>query len=231
MVKSMGAQQQAYAENIQPAIPAAVIARQFIAALESADHPTWPYDYWLLEKALPDPICEVLTNMELPVPKGMDFGGRRECNNARRVYFDPDWQAESPTCKAIADAFKQPSLTRAIEQATGTDLAGTSLRIEYCQDTDGFWLEPHVDISVKRFSMSIYLTDELELAHAGTDIYDDTPEHKRVATAPYGKGKAMVFIPSTNTWHGFSKRPMNGIRKNLIVNYVTNDWRATEELA
>ena len=41
----------------------------------------------------------------------------------------------------------------------------------------------------------------------------------------------MIFVPSDNTWHGFERRPIEQIRKTLIVNYVTQEWRAREQLA
>ena len=39
----------------------------------------------------------------------------------------------------------------------------------------------------------------------------------------------MVFIPGSNTYHGFEKRPIKGVRTSLIINYVTNEWRAREQ--
>jgi hypothetical protein len=41
----------------------------------------------------------------------------------------------------------------------------------------------------------------------------------------------MVFIPADNTWHGFEKRAIKGVRKSLILNYVTPEWRAREQLS
>jgi hypothetical protein len=41
----------------------------------------------------------------------------------------------------------------------------------------------------------------------------------------------MIFVPSKGTWHGFERRPIQGVRRSLIVNYVTNEWRAREQLA
>jgi hypothetical protein len=69
------------------------------------------------------------------------------------------------------------------------------------------------------------------LRDAGTDVYDGSPEHRTVATAPYEFNAGMIFIPGKNTWHGFSRRPICGIRKSIIVNYVSPEWRATDELA
>ena len=34
-----------------------------------------------------------------------------------------------------------------------------------------------------------------------------------------------------NTYHGFEKRPIKGVRTSLIINYVTNEWRAREQLS
>lgn len=35
----------------------------------------------------------------------------------------------------------------------------------------------------------------------------------------------------TDTWHGFGKRPIGGIRRSIIVNYVKDEWRSRHELA
>ncbi len=41
----------------------------------------------------------------------------------------------------------------------------------------------------------------------------------------------MIFVPSDSTYHGFEPREIQGIRKSVIINYVTNEWRAREQLA
>jgi len=40
-----------------------------------------------------------------------------------------------------------------------------------------------------------------------------------------------VFVPSNITYHGIEPRKIAGVRKSVIVNYVTNEWRAREQLA
>ena len=77
----------------------------------------------------------------------------------------------------MTDAFRNLRVVQAIERTTGANLTAGRLRIEYCQDVDGFWLEPHVDIPVKLFTMLVYLTDAPELHDAGTDIDDANPVH------------------------------------------------------
>ncbi|MDX2202445.1 MAG: 2OG-Fe(II) oxygenase [Hyphomicrobiaceae bacterium] len=204
---------------------------KLLSALRSARHVREPFNYWLLQDVLPTPVCDAIAGLPYAPPSGAVFDGRREANNSTRVYFSPENQRQHEVMQGVADAFRAPDTRRTIETLTGTDLSKGSLRIEYCQDIDGFWLEPHLDISVKLFTMLVYLSDDPALRDAGTDIYDASPEHKLVASAPYEKNKGLIFIPGTDTWHGFTRRPIRGVRKSIIINYVTPDWRARDELA
>ena len=206
------------------------IGAHFLDCLARAEHHAWPYDYWLIDDALPAETLDAIAALPFAPPSGAVFDGRREANNSTRVYFSRESQYRFPVCREVARALRHPAVTGAIERLSGTDLGHGQLRIEYCQDVDGFWLEPHVDIPVKLFTMLIYLTGGPELRDAGTDIYDG-PEGRRVATAPHERNRGLIFIPGTDTWHGFSRRPIHGVRRSLIVNYVSPEWRAVAELA
>ena len=206
------------------------IATWFLSCLTEADHRTAPYDHWLLDKCLPENAVREVAGLPIAPPAAVPFDGRRESGNSTRIFCNAENQARFPVCAALAEAFADPSVISVLELVTGAPVSQGRLRIEYCQDVDGFWLEPHLDIKVKLFTMLIYLSDDPALADAGTDIYDASPEHKRVGTAPYAPNAGLIFIPGTDTWHGFSPRPIKGVRKSLIVNYVTPDWRAVEEL-
>ena len=222
---------QAARANTPSVTPAAIeIERTFLQCLASADTHRDPYPYWLLQNTLPDRTIEDICALPIAAPTGLSFYGKRETNNASRVYFNPENQNAHPVCREMARAFSSNRVLNALHAETGADLSEARLRIEYCQDTDGFWLEPHVDISVKRFTMLIYLSDDPDLYDAGTDIYDDTPAHNLVARAPYERNKGLIFIPAGNTWHGLAKRPIKGLRKSIIINYVTPDWRDVWEL-
>lgn len=203
----------------------------FSNCLQQVTHQTFPYDYWLLRDVLPSNMIDDL--MTLPFPKIAHpvFDGRRESNNSSRIYFSPENQKRHAVCRDMVGVFGNPQTIRQLEKVTKSDLSRGQLRIEYCQDEDGFWLEPHLDLGVKLFTMLIYLSDDPKLYDAGTDIYDDTPQHNLVATAPYEYNTGLFFIPGENTWHGFKKRPVRGLRKSIIVNYVSPAWRSVEELA
>jgi hypothetical protein len=207
------------------------VAAHFLAALSRSVHATAPYDHWLLEDVLPEQAIDDIVSLPVAPPEGAVFNGTREVNNSTRLFFSRASQKDYPVCAAVAEAFADPRVIRAIEAVTRAPVSKGRLRIEYCQDVTGFWLEPHVDISVKLFTMVVYLSDDPALHDAGTDIFDASPEHRLVGTAPYGKGRALIFIPGRDTWHGFKERPIAGVRKSIIVNYVSPDWRSVEELA
>jgi hypothetical protein len=213
------------------AVPGSMDVGHVLACFESARHIQAPFDYWLLSDILPKGMIDDLAGLPFAPPENPVFSGRRESNNSTRVYFTPENQEKFPVCRDAVALFSDRIVRRALEKMTGADLSQGQLRIEYCQDVDGFWLEPHLDISVKFFTMLVYLSDDPNLFDAGTDIYDSTPEHRLVASAPYERNAGLIFIPGKNTWHGFSKRPIRGLRKSLIINYVSPDWLSKGELA
>ena len=208
------------------------VADAFLGSLARSRHVASPYDHWLLDRTLPEEDVSAIEALPFLPPQEAIFDGSREANNSVRVYFNPESQARFAVCRRIAAGFLDPRVLRAIGETTGADLSDSRLRIEYCQDTEGFWLAPHTDISVKTFSMLIYLSDDPRLINAGTDIHEGPPDFEHVASAPYGRNLGFIFVPGKNTWHAVGKRPLHGaVRKSLIVNYVTSAWRATSELA
>ena len=49
--------------------------------------------------------------------------------------------------------------------------------------------------------------------------------------SPFTRNQALMFVPDDNTWHGFEPRRIDGVRKSVIINYVTDAWRDREQLA
>ncbi|MFV0297526.1 MAG: 2OG-Fe(II) oxygenase [Hyphomicrobiaceae bacterium] len=205
------------------------VATHLVRSFHQANGDTKPYPHWFLTDCLPSGMTEEIAALPFPAPALGGISGKRELHNATRKYFDHENQESYPAVSAFSKAFQSSAVTDCIQEKFGTDLSGTYLRIEYAQDTNGFWLEPHTDLGVKVFTMLIYLSPDPSHKDLGTDIYD--AEKRYVGRSPFKPNSAMVFIPSTNTYHGFEPRPIEGIRKSIIINYVTNDWRAREQLA
>lgn len=202
--------------------------KTFTASLTSAVADDNPYRHWLLSDVLPPDVAEAMDALPFPAPALNGVSGSREIHNNTRRYVDAEAIAAFPVCRGLAEAFQDPRTVAVIEDVTGARLDGCCLRIEYAQDTDGFWLQPHTDLGVKKFTLLYYLSPENE-GDLGTDVYADadTWSHR----APFSPGAALAFVPSTNTWHGFAPRPIPVVRKSLIINYVTAEWRAREQLA
>lgn len=201
----------------------------FDACFATAERAEQPYRHWFVKNVFPTSVADDLANLPFPVPELGGVSGKRELHNATRQYFDAEHQAKYAVCKDVADYLQAPSTIARINKSCGVDLAGNYLRLEYAQDTDGFWLEPHTDLGVKKFTMLIYLSNEPGHENLGTDIYADKDSH--IGSSPFARNAAMIFIPADNTWHGFEKRSIPGVRKSLILNYVTPDWRAREQLS
>jgi hypothetical protein len=161
----------------------------------------------------------------LPAPVA-SRSGRREYGNDSRVYFDRGNMARYPIMRSAAEALQSPAVVSTICESLSARLERTFLRIEYALDTDGFWLESHTDIGVKKFTCFLYLDGAGDL---GTDVYADA--QTLFYRLPFVPNTALAFVPSDNTWHGFAPRPIRGVRRSLIINYVGEEWRAREQLA
>jgi hypothetical protein len=205
------------------------VVEAFVKSVDSSKRSEQPYRHWVLRGCFPaDSVDDVLA-LPFEAPSLDGVSGKRELHNNTRKYFDVENRKNFPVCDAIAKAFQDERVTSHIEKVFGTDLEGTYLRIEFAQDIDGFWLEPHTDLGVKVFTMLVYLSKDESHKDLGTDIYDGEKRH--VTRSPFTPNAAMVFIPGNNTYHGFEKRPIKGVRTSLIINYVTDEWRAREQLS
>jgi hypothetical protein len=205
------------------------IVRSFIESIDSGKRSDQPYRHWLISNCLPRDTVDDVIALPFEAPSLDGVSGKRELHNNTRKYFDVDNRTHFPVCEAVAQAFQGKRVTRHIEKAFGTNLKGTYLRIEFAQDIDGFWLEPHTDLGVKSFTLLLYLSKDPSHKDLGTDIYDGDKRH--FGRSPFASNAAMIFVPSNNTYHGFEKRPIKGVRTSLIINYVTNEWRAREQLS
>ena len=205
------------------------VSASLIAAITTASRSETPYRHWTVTEVFPRDVSRILRALPYAVPDLHGVSGKRELHNDQRHYFDAATNARFPACQAVADAFQSPEVVVAIEHATGADLSASYVRLEYAQDTDGFWLQPHTDLGVKRFTMLIYLADSEGQADLGTDIYADKDTWAK--RSAFIDNTALVFVPGDNTWHGLERRKIGGVRKSVIMNYVTEAWRERGQLA
>ncbi len=206
----------------------AEIAASFCRSLEAAARYEEPYPHFYADDLFPELVVEALADLPFVPPVRSGTSGRRE-DNAARIFFGAAEMAHFPVMRALAEALQTPAAVRRIGALCAAPLRGCHLRLEYAIDEAGFWLEPHTDIGVKKFTCLISLAAYNNQSSLGTDIYNsDNRLYKR---APFRRNGALMFVPGTESWHGFAPRPIRGRRKSIILNYVGPDWRAREQLA
>lgn len=206
--------------DIIASVEASVAARRSFAE---------PYPHHLIADLFPASVADELADLPFAAPSLNGLSGKRELHNDTRAYFDEANMGRFPVMAKVAEALQSPQLIRVFADAFAAPLADTYLRLEYAQDIDGFWLQPHTDLGVKKFTCLIYLSQGPGHETLGTDIYASPEEH--VGASPFIRNTAMIFVPGSNTWHGFEKRPITGVRRSVILNYVTPEWRAREQLS
>ncbi len=198
-------------------------------ALLTAARADVPFRHWTLRHALPSCLWPLLLALPFAPPAIGDTAGRRETHNASRLFVSEDARARLPAGAALAEAFQDEATVGLIGDLCRIDLRGSFLRIEYCLDKAGFWLEPHTDIGAKRLTLLIYLSVHPDADNWGTDLLDG--EGRLVGRASGAFNTGLMFVPAADTWHGFAPRPIAGLRRSLIVNYVGPEWRSRHELA
>ena len=190
----------------------------------------YPFTHWCFDNVLPPPVCEALTAWN-PGDWAVagDVGGRRETRNANRVFINEKIRRCDDRLNWLAEHFNASPMRQAFENICQVVLDKATLRLELCLDKNGFWLEPHTDIGAKKLTLLISLSEGKNAHEWGTDLM--TPDGKPVIRASGRFNSGILFVPSRQTWHGFIRRPIQGLRRTLIVNFVDETWRAVHELA
>lgn len=187
-----------------------------------------PYRHWNLEEAIPETLAFQLTALPIAPLLIEDCHGVRDTDNSKRTFLTPWLRERFPACQHFAESLQRPEVARLFGETCGFDVEGAFLRMEYIQDIDGAWLEPHCDVPQKLMSMVIYLTTGPDAPTWGTDIYDENRKWVGRSSAEFNS--AAIFIPGRNTWHGFEKRKLIGVRRLFEINYVHPSWRDREQL-
>lgn len=212
-----------------PPLPdAAGVAAHFARSLKASVRNDKPYRTWRTLDVLPLDMCTGILTLPIAPAVISDRDGTRDTYNSSRAFITPQRRADFPAMAVLGDALQRPEVAAQCAETFGIDTRGSYLRVEYIQDVDGCWLKPHRDIKEKLFSMVVYLCTGPEAKDWGTDIYDN--DQKWIARSSAEFNTAVTFIAGPNTWHGFDKRPIIGVRRLMEINYV-RDWRDREQLA
>ena len=199
--------------------------------LKKSRYTSIPFSHWIYERVFPDDIIDELLKLPFQAPKIDHYTGKRESNNQTRIFFNKENSEKFKVIKSIVEVFNNYKIIKSLENICGggRSLTKGKLRIEYTMDTGDFWLEPHLDIKEKLLTFLVYLSKDTGSNEWGTTIYNsDKTFHSKVT---YKSNLGLMFNSGTNSWHGVSKQNIEGVRKNLIINYVVDEWKSIHELA
>jgi len=188
-----------------------------------------PFSHWIFDKVFPDKIVDELLKLPFETPEIEHYTGKRESNNQTRVFFNKENCEKFKVINDVVEVFNNSKIIDQLGNLCGKDLTKGKLRIEYTMDTGDFWLEPHLDIKEKLLTFLVYLSKDPGSNEWGTTIYN--PDLTFHSKAPYKSNLGLMFNAGTNTWHGVPKQTIQGTRKNIIINYVIDEWKSIHELA
>ena len=213
-----------------PPVPTVdAIAEHFAQAVRESQRSDNPYRHWKVKDVFPIDLCTGILTLPVAPPVLGDTDGTRNTYNESRCFITPEMRRKFPTCQAMSEALSRPDVARTMAETCNIDVEGSYLRMEYIQDLNGSWLEPHRDIPEKLFSMVVYLFIGPDAAEWGTDIYDANV--KWVGRSPPTFNAGVIFVAGPATWHGFDPRPIIGVRRLMEINYARHDWRDKNQLA
>lgn len=201
-----------------------------VASFNNAPEQDYPFQHWEVENMLPDALTSQILAIRIPKTQGFVYDGTRASDSKltpggtppKRMFITPDIAAEYPFFKDLVDTFLSQEVCDIVKNKFGVDTNGLFLRVEYINDFDGFFLEPHKDIIEKQFTLLLFQGEGPE--HMGTDFYDS--DFNVVKTVKFGHNRGYVFTPCENSWHGLERKPIPDRRASLLINYVTfkTDW-------
>jgi hypothetical protein len=205
----------------------AVSCSAFRRSLANASRFDLPYRHWILESVFER---ELMNGFEaLPFePLELQGDGTR-VSIPPAAFLNEATCARYPVLSRIVDILSHEAAVEDLERLCGISLQGTFLRISYHVDMHGFWLRPHTDLAAKRLSLIVLMKHNPVDEPIGTEMYDSSGT--LISRAPSRDNSGLMFIPSNNTFHGFTQRHLFGTRCTLVVNFVSDAWANRDELA
>ena len=172
------------------------ITNNFIRSLSKSSVYQYPFRHWVLANSLPLEVLESIIRISVEAPSTEALVGTQRSEFEGRFFFSPNNRSVFRVCDDVARAFQSLKVIQAIEACADIKLTNTQLRIEYTQDCDGYFLEPHTDtIDPKRFTLVVTLPRVPHLEAMWTDLYDT--DHTYVSTQPKTISGGLAFVPDT----------------------------------
>lgn len=176
-----------------------------------------PFTHYIVKRVFCEKELSEIQKIDLKLHSEKLDGERS--SNQNRFFITQSNINDNFVFKRIIDYFKRDSVISMFEKESGRTIKGNYLRVEFLEDKESSWLEPHRDIEEKLLSLIIYLNDSNESEENGTSLYDENKE--KVKTVPFINNSGFYFFAGTNTWHGLEPVKIKKSRKAVMINYCT----------
>jgi len=207
-----------------------LITDSVLTSFKNAPESDYPFQHWEVENMLPKVLTDQILAIQIPKSQGFLYDGTRASDSKvtpggtppRRMFVTKEIAERYSFFQDLVNAFLDQKVRAIVKDKFGVDTSGLYLRVEYINDYDGFFLEPHKDIIEKQFTLLLFQGEGPD--YMGTDFYDT--DLNVVKTVKFGHNRGYVFTPCENSWHGLEKKPIPDRRCSLLINYVTfkTDW-------
>ena len=197
-----------------------------------------PWEYFTFGQALSPQQIDEIKNADIQKGGILHDGTRsgykdgiEKQNHKLREYVTNENRDKYPELVSFIKELQSKPIREMIAKMVGNknNFAGSYVRLEVLNDTQGFWLKPHCDIPEKLISSLIYINQTGENVNLGTDLYDE--DLKLVDTVPFWHNYGYIFH-GPNKWHGMEEgKEVQVERRGIQLNYVTfkTDWKVYED--
>ena len=197
-----------------------------------------PWEYFTFGQALSPQQIDEIKNADIQKSGILHDGTRsgykdgvEKQNHKLREYVTNENRHKYPELVSFIKELQSKPIREMIAKMVGNEnnFAGSYVRLEVLNDTQGFWLKPHCDIPEKLISSLIYINQTGENVNLGTDLYDE--DLKLVDTVPFWHNYGYIFH-GPNKWHGMEEgKEVQVERRGIQLNYVTfkTDWKVYED--
>jgi hypothetical protein len=176
-----------------------------------------PFTHYVIKDVFCEKELSEIRKLDLELHSGKLNGER--ASNQNRFFITKSNINDNFVFERIIDYFSRDSVIEMFEKESGRTIRGNYLRVEFLEDKESSWLEPHCDIEEKLVSLIIYLNDTNEDEKNGTVLYNE--DMMKVRTIPFIDNSGFYFFAGKNTWHGLEPVDVKQSRKAIMVNYCT----------
>ena len=214
------------------------MSTRLIQSLGRATRHDKPWEYFTFGQSLSPQQIDEIKNADI-LKGGILHDGTRsgykdgveKQNHKLREYVTNENRDKYPELVSFIKELQSRPIREMIAKMVGNkdNFAGSYVRLEVLNDTQGFWLKPHCDIPEKLISSLIYINQTGENVNLGTDLYDE--DLKLVDTVPFWHNYGYIFH-GPNKWHGMEEgKEVQVERRGIQLNYVTfkTDWKVYED--